>query len=84
MRHRRAPSRGGSPLDLDACRALEHVLVSTSGGSFHGFMDEPLDGLGRRRNVVLSVQNFTYPRNQADAGNAWLRETLARIAALAA
>jgi DNA-binding transcriptional LysR family regulator len=33
-------------------------LVSTSGGSFHGFMDEQLQRLGRRRSVVVSVDHF--------------------------
>nr|WP_266156338.1 LysR substrate-binding domain-containing protein [Dyella silvatica] len=34
------------------------MLVSTSGGSFHGYMDEHLEQLGRMREVVLSVQSF--------------------------
>jgi DNA-binding transcriptional LysR family regulator len=56
---RRGHPRGTAPLDLDAYCALDHVLVSTSGGSFHGFMDEHLDELGRERRVALSVQHFT-------------------------
>lgn len=51
--------RGSGALDLDGYCALQHVLVSTSGGSFHGFMDEHLERLGRKRHVALSVGNFT-------------------------
>ena len=56
---RKGHPRGTGPLDLDTYCALDHVLVSTSGGSFHGFMDEHLDALGRERRVALSVQHFT-------------------------
>jgi DNA-binding transcriptional LysR family regulator len=56
---RKGHPRGNGPLDLDTYCSLGHVLVSTSGGSFHGFMDELLDALGRRRHVALSVQHFT-------------------------
>ena len=56
---RKGHPRGTAPLDLDAYCALDHVLVSTSGGSFHGFMDEHLEVLGRERHVALSVQTFT-------------------------
>ncbi|MCW5625942.1 MAG: LysR family transcriptional regulator [Burkholderiales bacterium] len=50
--------RGKAPLDLDAYCSLEHVLVSPGDGGFTGFMDEMLEGMGRRRNVVLAVQQF--------------------------
>jgi DNA-binding transcriptional LysR family regulator len=121
--------RGTAPLELDTYCALDHVLVSTSGGSFFGFMDEHLAALGRERRVVLSVQHFAvvaelvaatdfvatlpsrlverhrarldvfalpfearsftmfaawHPRQHADPGNVWLRETLAALAALTA
>ncbi|WP_153141237.1 LysR family transcriptional regulator [Paraburkholderia agricolaris] len=56
---RKGHPRGTAPLDLDTYCTLDHVLVSTSGGSFHGFMDEHLDELGRERHVALSVQHFT-------------------------
>ena len=56
---RKGHPRGTAPLDLAAYCAHDHVLVSTSGGSFHGFMDEHLDELGRERRVALSVQHFT-------------------------
>lgn len=123
---RKGHPRGSGPVDLDSYCELGHVLVSTSGGSFFGFMDEHLQSLGRGRRVVLSVQHFTlvpellartdyvstlpsrlvtryrdvldvfelpfaargfslsaawHPRNQADPGSIWLRETLAQIAA---
>lgn len=56
---RKGHPRGRHPPSLDEYCALRHVLVSTSGGSLHGFMDEHLERLGRRRDVVLSVQHFT-------------------------
>lgn len=56
---RKGHPRGTAPLDLDGYCALEHALISTSGGSLHGYLDEQLERLGRRRNVVLSVQHFT-------------------------
>ncbi|MGN6318944.1 LysR family transcriptional regulator [Trinickia sp.] len=56
---RKGHPRGTGPLDLDTYCALDHVLVSTSGGQFFGFMDEHLERLGRTRRVALSVQHFT-------------------------
>jgi len=56
---RKSHPRGTASFELDTYCALEHVLVSTSGGSFFGFMDEHLEALGRRRRVALSVQHFT-------------------------
>lgn len=56
---RKGHPRGLAPVDLDSYCSLGHVLVSTSGGSFFGFMDEHLQSLGRARRVVLSVQHFT-------------------------
>ena len=59
MAQRKGHPRGTAALDLDAyCNDLQHVLVSTSGGAFEGFMDEHLQRLGRRRQVVLSIQQF--------------------------
>lgn len=58
MVQRKNHPRGRAPPDLDAYCQLEHVLVSTSGGSFHGFIDEQLETLGRQRTVVLSVDQF--------------------------
>jgi len=56
---RKRHPRGATAPDLDAYCALDHVLVSTSGGSFFGFMDEHLEAMGRARRVALSVQHFT-------------------------
>jgi DNA-binding transcriptional LysR family regulator len=59
MAQRKGHPRGRRRPTLDSyCDKLQHVLVSTSGGSFEGSMDEQLKRLGRRRNVVLSVQQF--------------------------
>jgi DNA-binding transcriptional LysR family regulator len=46
------------PLDLDRFCALEHVLVSPSGGGFLGVVDDSLAALGRRRRVTVSVNSF--------------------------
>jgi DNA-binding transcriptional LysR family regulator len=46
------------PLDLDTFCALDHVLVSTSGGGFTGVVDEALARLGRSRRVVVSLTSF--------------------------
>lgn len=46
------------PLDLDAFCALEHILVSPTGGGFVGAVDETLATLGRSRRVVVSVASF--------------------------
>lgn len=58
MVQRKGHPRGRAPLDLDQYCELEHVLVSTSGGSFRGFIDEQLEKLGYGRNVALSVHQF--------------------------
>lgn len=58
MTQRKGHPRGMRSPTLAGYCALRHVLVSTSGGSFHGFMDEHLEALGRRRDVVASVQSF--------------------------
>ncbi len=59
MAQRKGHPRGKQALDLDAYCKLGHVLVSISGGSFTGFMDEHLASLKRERRVVLSIQQFT-------------------------
>jgi DNA-binding transcriptional LysR family regulator len=59
MAQRKGHPRGTEPPDLEGyCNGLQHMLVSTSGGSFEGAMDEQLKKLGRSRNVVLSIQQF--------------------------
>lgn len=47
----------GQPLTLDAFCAARHMLVSFSGRAY-GFVDEALASLGRRRHVVLTVNQF--------------------------
>jgi DNA-binding transcriptional LysR family regulator len=59
MAQRKGHPRGRKPLSMQAYCGLSHVLVSTSGGSFHGDIDEQLEKIGRRRRVVLSVHQFS-------------------------
>jgi DNA-binding transcriptional LysR family regulator len=47
----------GKPLSERFC-ALEHVLVSYEGESFHGVTDDALAKAGRERRVGLSVSSF--------------------------
>ena len=46
------------PLDLDRFCALEHVLVSPTGGGFRGTVDESLAGLERSRRVTVSLNKL--------------------------
>ncbi len=46
-----------SPITLDAFCEARHMLVSFSGRAY-GFVDEALAGLGRQRQVVLTVNQF--------------------------
>ena len=55
---RRDHPLAGRPLDLDQFCALEHVLVSPSGGGFHGVVDDSLAALGRSRRVTVSLNSF--------------------------
>lgn len=48
----------GKPLTLERFCALEHVLVSYEGESFHGVTDDALAQIGRARHVGLSVSSF--------------------------
>lgn len=57
----------GSPLTLDAFCAARHLLVSFSGRPF-GFIDEALAALGRKRRVVLTVNQF-FTAGHAVAGS---------------
>ena len=50
--------RGAHPLSLDEFCALEHLLISTSGGRFQGMIDAALADLGRERTVSLSIQSY--------------------------
>lgn len=54
------------PLDLDRYCAARHLLVSFSGRPF-GFVDEALAAIGRRRRVVLTVNQF-FTAGQVVAG----------------
>ncbi len=45
-------------LTLDRFCALDHALVSYTGGSFQGVTDDALARLGRTRRVALSVTSF--------------------------
>jgi len=55
---RRDHPLAGRPLDLDRFCALEHVLVSPSGGGFLGVVDDSLAALGRSRRVTVSLNSF--------------------------
>jgi DNA-binding transcriptional LysR family regulator len=59
MAQRKGHPRGRKPLDLKSYCSLSHLLVSTSGGSFRGHIDEQLERIGRQRQVALSVHQFS-------------------------
>ncbi|MFP6562476.1 LysR family transcriptional regulator [Paraburkholderia sp. B3] len=52
------PGAAKGRLTLDRFCALDHALVSYTGGSFEGVTDEALARLGRARRVTLSVTSF--------------------------
>lgn len=54
---RRNHPLAGGPLTLDAFCEAHHLLVSFSGKP-HGFVDQALIDLGRRRRIVLTVNQF--------------------------
>jgi len=54
---RRGHPLASEPLTLDAFCEARHLLVSFSGRPY-GFIDEALAPLGRRRNIVLTVNQF--------------------------
>jgi DNA-binding transcriptional LysR family regulator len=58
MVQRKAHPRGTGALDLETYLGLRHVVASPLRGPVHGYMDEYLEQLGYRRNVVLSVPQF--------------------------
>jgi LysR family transcriptional activator of mexEF-oprN operon len=45
------------PVDLDMFCARPHVLV-TPRGDLHGFVDDALEKIGRKRDVVIGVPDF--------------------------
>ena len=55
---RRGHPDAGRPLELDRYCALDHAMVSPSGGGFSGTVDTALQTLGRRRRVRLSLNSF--------------------------
>lgn len=52
------PDAKNGRLSLDRFCALDQVLVSPTGGSFHGVTDNALQKLGRSRRVSVSVTSF--------------------------
>jgi DNA-binding transcriptional LysR family regulator len=52
------PDAFGETLALDHFCALDHVLVSSSGGAFQGVTDQALARIGRSRRVTVSVTSF--------------------------
>lgn len=52
------PDAHTGEISLDRFCALDHVLVSSSGGSFRGITDETLARIGRSRRVITSVTSF--------------------------
>ncbi|MET3854216.1 LysR family transcriptional regulator [Rhizobium sp. OAE497] len=55
---RRGHPRGMRELTLDEFCALDHLLISTSGGHFTGMIDNALAETGRERRVSVSVQSY--------------------------
>lgn len=52
------PDATGAGISLDRFCALDHALVSFTGGSFHGITDDALAQQGRKRHVALSLHSF--------------------------
>jgi DNA-binding transcriptional LysR family regulator len=52
------PDATNGKISLDRFCALDHVLVSPSGGGFRGVTDEALERIGRTRRVIASVTSF--------------------------
>ncbi|QIZ51174.1 LysR family transcriptional regulator [Dickeya zeae] len=55
---RKEHPRGAAPLDLKSYCALPHLVVSSEGDPFTGFVDQTLAGLGYQRSVVMSTQSY--------------------------
>ncbi len=60
---RRGHPLARGPIDLDTFCACDHVLVSTTGGSFRGSIDASLERAGRGRRIALSLPNFLLALN---------------------
>jgi DNA-binding transcriptional LysR family regulator len=52
------PDAAKGRLSLDRFCALDHALVSYSGGAFRGVTDDALASIGRERRVTVSVTSF--------------------------
>ncbi|WP_434054817.1 MAG: LysR family transcriptional regulator [Roseibium sp.] len=48
----------GDDISLDRFCEREHGFVDPTGGSFHGPIDDALEAVGRKRNMVLAVPGF--------------------------
>lgn len=55
---RKGHPRGTGPMDLESYCSLSHLVVSSEGDPFAGFVDQHLAGLGHQRNVVMSMQSY--------------------------
>ena len=55
---RRGHPRGNGSMTLDEFCALDHLLISTSGGQFSGMIDNALAEIGRERTVSVSIQSY--------------------------
>lgn len=55
---RKGHPRGTGPLDLESYCALSHLVVSSAGDPFTGFVDQTLAGLGHQRHVAMSTQSY--------------------------
>jgi DNA-binding transcriptional LysR family regulator len=55
---RKGHPRGLEPYTLEEFCSLEHLLISTSGGSFAGMVDQALTAIRRERRVSVSIQSY--------------------------
>ena len=55
---RKGHPRGTGALDLEIYCALSHLVVSSAGDPFTGFVDQTLAGLGYQRHVAMSTQSY--------------------------
>lgn len=55
---RKGHPRGQQPLDLNTFCNLPHLVVSSVGDPFTGFIDQTLADMGLQRQVVMSTQSY--------------------------
>lgn len=55
---RKGHPRGAGEMSLAQYCALPHLVVSSSGDAFTGFVDQTLAGMGKSRRVVMSTQSY--------------------------